>query len=240
MPPDRYPSTQDMRYYVEFTVPPLPSEPGGTYYIYYNMFFDPDGYDNYNQFVPQLMLGGTLCGDHGPPDYTPVWCDFSSWHIGSQYFFTTNSHSTAHAVTGEAIAVDEGDTVYTSMSLSEDDWTWTLNIGIKGTDRMSTVTVDRPFMGLMSGDASWNATVYNTAYIGCDWELYALYGADSFPKYMDYAINVSSTQPRTFWKDWQMRQSSGCKDQPRATSKSAVSKDQKSQIVAYDIGNDGQ
>ena len=44
------------------------------------------GHGRYNQFVPQLMLGSTLCNSSNAPDYDPIWCKLSTWHIGAQYF----------------------------------------------------------------------------------------------------------------------------------------------------------
>ena len=38
----------------------------------------------YNQFVPQLMLGRTLCDSSNHPDYSPVWCTLHKWHIGDR------------------------------------------------------------------------------------------------------------------------------------------------------------
>merc|ERR1719410_1567122 len=68
-PPGRYPASAS--YYTEFNVPPLPSfNPAQqTYYIYYDMHFNPDGQNEDNQFVPQLMLGNVLCNSTNSGTY---------------------------------------------------------------------------------------------------------------------------------------------------------------------------
>ena len=82
-----------------------------------------DGHGRYNQFVPQLMLGSTLCNSSNAPLYTPDWCQLKTWHIGAQYFmglYGCNNQSdaascgfTPKAATGDLIAVSPGDKVYT-------------------------------------------------------------------------------------------------------------------------------
>jgi len=148
-PPTCYPTTPApngpaLVWEAEFDVPPLPAtfdHTSMTDYIYFNIVFgygqphdNPeypscspfcagDGHGRYNQFVPQLMLGATLCNSSNAPDYKPGWCQLSTWHIGAQYFMglygcknqsdAASCGFTPKAATGELIAVQPGQKVYT-------------------------------------------------------------------------------------------------------------------------------
>jgi len=88
-------------HYAEFNVPALPKKLGPTYFVYYNIDWQPPGPSGsdarMNQFVPQLMLGEPLDGSSGPPLYLPKWEKRTSWCFGAQYFFV--STSTIHMFT---------------------------------------------------------------------------------------------------------------------------------------------
>ena len=171
-----YPANSDILYYAEFDIPPLPSsfnENQQTYYIYFNIFFKNALNGKYNQFVPQLMLGATLNNSTNYPDYKPLFSPLNSWYIGSQYFFATtiDSKETDYAATGELIPVNEGDIVYTEFYYNDTSTSWILNMGIKGTNKISTVIATQPYMGKLNTTSSWNEDTYNTTFVGSCCEL---------------------------------------------------------------------
>eukprot|EP01048_Picozoa_sp_COSAG05_P026402 COSAG05_NODE_7184_length_845_cov_0.963807_1_plen_200_part_01 len=138
----RYPARPGIVYYSEMNVPDLPvkfgPETGLTDYLYFNIVFDSAEAQakggHFNQFVPQLMLGGCLTGSSGPPDYKPVFSRLEKWAIGAQYFFALVNHSsptnwTGHAATDKLIHVEPGENVFTQFELS-DDHVWTLSMGV--------------------------------------------------------------------------------------------------------------
>ena len=97
-----YPVRNDINYYAEFTVPPLPKNFSSeqTYYIYFNIFFNNANGGKFNQFVPQLMLGSALTNSTGYPNYNPVFTQLNKWYISSQYFFAlikNNSNSNSNS-----------------------------------------------------------------------------------------------------------------------------------------------
>ena len=236
----RYPTNgnPETNYYAEFNIPPLPSSfnPNQiTFYIYFNMFFDGLGIDEYNQFVPQLMLGGCLCNSTESPDYKPIWCTFTDWYIGSQYFFTTDNHKTAHAVTGDLIKVSPGDIVYTQFTLDSSSFIWRLKMGVKGTNKVSIVEADKPFMGLIKDYQSWNASEFVSAVIGSDWELYGLDNKDNYPPYMNYTMNITTSKAANFWSNWVYHQDNTCDFQPTHYLKNITNNAETQQIVQLDF-----
>ena len=85
-PNARYPTAPSVVFYSEMTVPELPEDFGPktplTDYLYYNIVFDSAGASakggHFNQFVPQLMLGGCLTNSTGPRTHArnlPLLCD---------------------------------------------------------------------------------------------------------------------------------------------------------------------
>eukprot|EP01084_Bolivina_argentea_P059246 108148_1 len=216
-PSSRYPISNS--FYSEFNVPPLPekfSSSSTTYYIYFDLWFDPDGQGEYNQFVPQLMLGNCLCKSTNSGNYNPSWCQFSDWHIGSQYFFTTNNHKTAHAATGDLISVKPGDIVYTEFIYDSTQFSWTLNTGIKNTNSISTVVAKQPYMGIIKDTQSWNEKAYQTTYMSTSWELYGLQDQQSYPKYMNFTSTVKSNNgAANYYENWSFYTATACQSPPK-------------------------
>mmetsp|Transcript_33741 Transcript_33741/g.53992 ORF Transcript_33741/g.53992 Transcript_33741/m.53992 type:complete len:291 (+) Transcript_33741:21-893(+) len=240
-PPGRYPTSAS--YYTEYNVPPLPSsfDPQSmTYYIYIDMHMNPDGQGEDNQFVPQLMLGNVLCNSTNSDDYKPSWCILSEWHIQSQYYFQTDDTKTSHAVTGDMIAVKEGDIIYTEFLYDSTDYVWTLNIGVsKGSNAnaVSTVIATQPYMGLLSENTtSWNEPAYQTAHIGCQWELYGMQQQENYPSNMNYTVTVGSNDgPADWWQVWQANATADCKYQPMLYQDSYVNPQETQQVGHFDL-----
>eukprot|EP01084_Bolivina_argentea_P261078 441071_1 len=239
----RVPTSPNISYYAEYTVPPVPTVIGNCYYIYYNIIFSSDSpYGTNNQFVPQLMLGTALSDSTGSPYYNPIWKHLTSWHIGSQYFFfiQNESSSSGHsgkAVTGKLIDVYEGDIVYTSFSLSENGEIWTLTMGVKGNDSaVSIVKATQPFMGLENHTKSWTEDKYNETRLGCCWELYNIQSEQMYPKYMNYTINTTSNVDESeYWKPWRMGEIPNCSYSPTWSLTSNVNQAQTQQLAYFDI-----
>lgn len=231
-----------------FDVPPLPEifdDAAMTYYDYLNIFWraNPDG-GWMNQFVPQLMLGNALCNSSGAPDYRPHWAELDAWHIGAQYFFgvcdagrdggynCTKDSWTAHAATGDLIAVAPGERVWTNFTLS-DEWVWTLGMGVVGAPaRASFVTVARPFMGLVNGSASWREPTYAQVYDGSCWENYGMVPG-SFPRAWSHNMTVASDAPADWWHAWQMDATADCSWAPLSALDSEVAADGASQVAHW-------
>ena len=176
-----------MNYSASFTVPGLPANKTAwntssdfCYYIYFNIFYPnyvPAG-AQYNQFVPQLMLGDALSSSSGPPHYAPAWGTYESYVFSSQYFFSTldpaTNASTLHAVTGPVLPTVPGEVLLTNMSLSS-DFVWTLSMSVEGDPaRVSTVLVPAPFMGLLPGTSNFSEPFYSKVHFNSCWELYGV------------------------------------------------------------------
>jgi hypothetical protein len=79
----------DVNYTSTYTVPAIPEtfDPDSmTFYLYYNLVMDhaADRIGKYNQFVPQLTLGGSFCNGTGPPEYLPSASSLNplkTWYI---------------------------------------------------------------------------------------------------------------------------------------------------------------
>ena len=215
-----------------------------------------DGHGRFNQFVPQLMLGSALCNSSNAAidpgsnkSYAPYWCKFDSWHIGAQYFFALypdpSNHSSAsgfdsRAATGDLIAVDEGETVYTRFSRhgggrggSEGAVVWTLEMGVVG-DRVpaSVVEAPQPFMGLVPSAPSWGMPDYNVAYAGSCWELYGNTRPSDYPPYMHYRHTFTTPQPENFWHAWALDEGSAVTNCSTTDIGSNVSSGGTMQLVA--------
>lgn len=240
-PSNRYPIS--LSFYSEYNIPPLPKKffPNvQIYYIYFNMWFNPDGTKNDNQFVPQLMLGHALCNSTNSGNYTPSSCFLNEWYIQSQYYFTTNNTKTSHAVTGDMIKVEENDTIYTQFIYDTDQYIWTLNIGIVNTNIKSTVIATEPYMGLLSDNTtSWNEAVYQTAWVGCDWELKYLEEKDNFPLYMNYTVTLKSEDnngsPGNWWREWGFVVEDTCNFEPQHVIQTATNEAKMQQVVTIDL-----
>lgn len=212
--PERdYPVFGGSRFEAKFVVPPLPAifDMSMTYYNYFNIYFDhanrPKG-AKFNQFVPQLMLGTALANSSGPPDYTPQWLELKSWHFGSQYFMgitedeANDDDFKAFAAVGELHPVEPGEYLRTSMILSNDALVWTLTMEVIGDrKRKSSVTVKKPFMGLLNTTFSW--AEYKATRAGSCWENYNMVNATSFPPYWHEVQTLSSPTSGDWWTKWE-------------------------------------
>ena len=164
------------------TVPGLPLNASAwevaTFYLYFNLFFDNDavgGRGVYNQFVPQLMLGPSLTGSTGPPDYNATWSTPSTWIFGAQYFFALNGSDgqgdtfRPKAATGPTFPTVEGEVLFTRFSLSEGfaGPQWLLEMGVVGDpERLSSVVVPSPYMGLLApATQSWSEAQYDHVHV---------------------------------------------------------------------------
>jgi len=218
-------------HYAEFNVPALPKKLGPTYFVYYNIDWQPPGPSGsdarMNQFVPQLMLGEPLDGSSGPPLYLPKWEKRTSWCFGAQYFFeifnSTSNETEAHAATGETYPCEPGEVLYTKYTLSE-NWVWTLEMGVKGDPaRTSIIRIEKPFMGLLPPEQtqSWKEHSYSEAIANTCWEIYDLNEADEYPGTdMEYHITIATDFPGSFaWQDWGTEQPE-CPGHPNVTIKS--------------------
>lgn len=223
-----YPVT-GAKHYTEFDVPGLPANVGPTYFVYYNIDWQPAGPPDsdakMNQFVPQLMLGNPLCDSSGPPLYKPIWHEQKTWVFGAQYFFEifnqTSNRTEAHAATGKTYPCVKGEILFTEYVLDK-NWIWTLRMGVKGDpNRVSTVTVEKPFMGLLpeSQTKSWSESVYSNAVGNSCWELYGIKTADQYPTSgSTYDMRVTANKPDAF--SWSTNWHAGtptCPGHPNST-----------------------
>lgn len=236
-----YPSSSSINYYAEFDVPPIPTVIGGTYYIYFNIFFGNAEGGKFNQFVPQLMLGSALSGSSNYPYYKPIFNNLKTWHFGSQYFFALNNASvssgwSAYAKTGELIDCYAGQTLYTQFSLNDDKNEWTLTMGIKGNETaVSVVTTNVPYMGLLNTTKSWIEDTYNHTFVGSCWELYGISQRGNYPNYMNYTHNISTKSAANWYRQWKMDEIPDCSYSPNYTLNSNVNTQQTDQIALFDI-----
>lgn len=242
----------------EFVVPPLPesfSSTNQTYYDYVNIFWQQNIHPGYmNQFVPQLMLGSALANSSGPPEYRPTWLRLSSWHIGAQYFMAICEDSKDNgsfdkncdrwvpkAATGELVAVEPGEGVFTTFELVDardrSSVEWHLTMGVIGDDsRVSRLVVPKPFMGLVNGTSSWKEEIYDNVYVGSCLENYGMFDPSNYPSFWRINIDIqaangASVQP--MWQDWKMDHNRDCEWQPRSSVRSSTSNQEGTQIVSW-------
>jgi len=232
-----------------FVVPELPAKfdkSSMTYYDYLNVFWrqNPEG-GFMNQFVPQLMLGNALANSTNAPDYTPIWIEMDSWHVGSQYFMALCNGTLGtfdcqnwipKAATGKLVPVEPGEMVETSFVLKEEQGcckkksrlVWILRIGVVGggPERQSVVIVDRPFMGLVNSTHSWGEAIYDDIYVGSCLENYNMKSAESYPPSLEIHVRVRDAPGRdeTFWHDWNLDHAPGCPWQPVSMITNAIHK----------------
>lgn len=232
-----YPVAPGMRFYTTFNVPGLPLNASAiendiTFFIYQNIFFDGGPGEcadcRMNQFVNQLMLGQPLYGSTGPPNYDPLWMPVTTWIFAAQYFMEIYPNGTAKAAAGPWYNCTTGDILWTQYALDSDpndNWVWTLSMGVVGDDsRTSTLVVEKPFMGLLSNETtSWKEPAYGVAhYNGC-WELYGVapYGGTHYPSsssvYDMRTIMGPAQTPFPFQTKWGNDETASCPQHPNAT-----------------------
>jgi hypothetical protein len=110
-------------------------------------------------------------------------------------------------------------------------------MGVKGDPtRLSTVVVEKPFMGLLPADqtASWSEDVYSKAWSNTCWELYGVATAGDYPPTdMFYTINITTATPGSIpWGTWTTQQPS-CPGHPDITI--ATVETPSSQVVQWNI-----
>jgi len=220
-PSSPLPVAADLVYSSVVTVPALPAGPveqwADTQYLWFNLWFDNNtsvAAAINNQFSSQLVLGGIWAqAGQGPPFYQPVSGKVTSYHIQAQYFmkfdpsgskYPSELASGTATVTGRLVAVEPGESVYTTFHISADHSTWTLRVGVLGygPERESVIEVPKPFMGLLDVDGldlQWRD--YDTVLAGCNWEIYGAKGPGSVPTGMSYDVAIAGTKPRR-WTPW--------------------------------------
>ena len=121
------------------------------------------------------MLGPSLTGSTGPPDYNATWSTPSTWIFGAQYFFALNGSDgqgdtfRPKVATGPTFPTVEGETLFTRFSLSEGfaGPQWLLEMGVVGDpERLSSVVVPSPYMGLLApATQSWSEAQYDHVHV---------------------------------------------------------------------------
>jgi len=215
-----------------FDVPGLPTNPNGTtFFIYFNIFFaDPkNSLARMNQFVPQLMLGRPLAASTGAPNYDPIWQYHQRWVFAAQYFFeiynVTTQKIDAHAAAGPLHNVSEGESIYTSFTLDQETWAWTMTMGVVGdATRVSSLVIPAPYMGLLPAaqTKSWSEDVYQAAYVNSCWELYGITEAAQYPSTgsrFDMRTTVNRSNAIAWDTHWSDRGGATCPGHPTSTFK---------------------
>ena len=114
---------------------------------------------------------------------------------GAHYFFevlnATTGQRNSHAAYGQMFPAHAGETLYTSFEQSEHpsgngEVRWTLTMGaLADSERVSTVVVDMPYMGLGASwevpTTSWRELNYTKLCVNACWELYGAVDRDHLP-----------------------------------------------------------
>eukprot|EP01061_Rhynchopus_euleeides_P011269 TRINITY_DN20840_c1_g3_i1.p1 TRINITY_DN20840_c1_g3~~TRINITY_DN20840_c1_g3_i1.p1 ORF type:complete len:310 (+),score=93.77 TRINITY_DN20840_c1_g3_i1:61-930(+) len=220
-------------FYSEMKVPGLPENvsTATTDYLYFNIFFDP-GVPNgiYNQFVPQLMLGDVLDSTSGPPVYWPEFHMHHTWVFGAQYYmsiYNATNQSTGHAATGPTFACEEGEVLFTNFQL-DSDFVWTLTMGVKGDDtRLSTLRVEKPYMGLLDDRPGGNSTAprwsdvpLSTVHVNSCWEMYNVQDREHYPStgtFYDMWVDTPKPDSIAWQTNWTEIEVPTCPGAPRSS-----------------------
>jgi hypothetical protein len=246
----------------QFVVPALPKSfdvTDTTYYDYINIFWRQNVYPGYmNQFVPQLMLGNALATSTNHPDYKPQWIKLNSWHVGAQYFMAICTDDDNHAnktgcdnwsgraATGELIAVEPGEGVFTkfelvhvspSSSQPSAPVEWHLTMGVVGDPyRVSKVVVPRPFMGLVANTTSWMEEIYDMVYVGSCLENYGMERQENYPGFWKIDMNIQTAKDATtqpLWQKWGIDHDRSCVWQPKSIVESTSNVIEGSQTASW-------
>ena len=161
-------ATKDWTLEYRFAVPPLPSSPTwnykvGTVYQWGDVDFDEYGTSGkyklsdyqFNQIVPQLMLGNVLDGDK---NYKPSWSQRNTWVIQAQYYWFRQKTATSYAQAGRVVAVNPGDEITTTIRYMAVSGTIMASIQddtSPGVNAVSTITIFRPFPNDPALFTSW-------------------------------------------------------------------------------------
>ncbi|KAG7354025.1 hypothetical protein IV203_003381 [Nitzschia inconspicua] len=243
----------------EFVVPHLPESfsMDQTYYDYVNIFWRQNVFPGYmNQFVPQLMLGSALANSTNHPNYEPKWLELSSWHIGAQYFMAICDDDdgtdvkgcdkwTPKAATGELVAVEPGEGIFTTFELVETENSanppsveWHLAMGVIGDPtRVSRLVVPTPFMGLLNGTSSWMEDIYDAVYVGSCLENYGMTNSTSYPSFWKIDIEIQTAKDaaeQPMWQNWRMDHDRNCDWQPKSVVCSNTFNQQGTQSASWE------
>ena len=179
------PATQDWTLEYEFIVPPLPTPRTwnykvGTVYQWGDVDFDSYGSKGkyklsdyqFNQIVPQLILGNVLDGNNA--GFAPAWHQRDTWGIQAQYYWYNATTATSYAQAGSIVNVNPGDEITTTINFNARTGTIVASIADKslsGSVGVSTITIARPFPNDPSLFASWSdffnraATASKSSYV---------------------------------------------------------------------------
>lgn len=125
----------------------------------------------FNQIVPQLILGNVLDGD---ASYRPSWKQRNTWAIQAQYYWYREGTATSFAQTGGVVAVNPGDEITTTISYQAEVGTIVASIeddAIPRATGLSTITISRPFPNDPALFTSWRdffnkaTTASKTSYV---------------------------------------------------------------------------
>ncbi len=144
--------TSDWIVTYKFKVQPLPhgnwNYQEQTIYTYGQIDFDRYGSEGpytisdyqYNQLVPQVMIGN--CLDSSDSNYNPYWSTYDNWVFQAQYYWM-NSDDTSYSLCGELIHTSPGAELLTTISYSSS--TGQITASISGSEGTSTIIIDKPF-----------------------------------------------------------------------------------------------
>jgi hypothetical protein len=188
------------------------------------------------RFVPQLMLGPSLTGSTGPPDYNATWSTPSTWIFGAQYFFALNGSDgqgdtfRPKAATGPTFPTVEGEVLFTRFSLSEGfaGPEWLLEMGVVGDpERLSSVVAPLPYMGLLApATQSWSEAQYDHVHVNSCWELYNVDTPHAFPSTgSDVQWTTTTRAPNSidWYRNWSNIEVPTCAGAPTAVFSDEVS-----------------
>ncbi|KAG7350948.1 hypothetical protein IV203_010308 [Nitzschia inconspicua] len=216
----------------EFVVPHLPESfyMDQTYYDYVNIFWRQNVFPGYmNQFVPQLMLGSALANFNQSSNLRTEGCD--KW--------------TPKAATGELIAVEAGEGIFTTFKIVETESRndppsveWHLAMGVIGDPtRVSRLVVPTPFMGLVNGTSSWMEDIYEAVYIGSCLENYGMTNSTSYPSFWKIDIEIQTAKDaaeQPMWQNWRMDHDRNCDWQPKSVVRSNTFNQQVTQSASWE------
>jgi hypothetical protein len=114
---------------------------------------------------------------------------------------------TPKALTGQLIAVEPGEGIFTRLELvskhvsstsyeSSDGpnlHEWHLTMGVIGDEaRTSRLVVDKPFMGMIEPYSnSWMEDIYDNVYVGSCLENYGMFQRDNYPSYWKISVDIT-------------------------------------------------
>jgi hypothetical protein len=225
-------------------VPPLPSALGptsaaeSTINWYFNLIppDGPPGLGHFNQFVPQLMLGETLCGSANSSSgaYQPGACEtpdpLQFWVAQSQYFYALaaewDANATAHVLLGETVAVFPGERVLTNFTLTADGaWLLEMSVlpssppppprrGAAAAPRGPTASRVRATAPYMDASLSWLDPAFNRAVrAGACMEVYGMARRADYPATATMDVTMPAASD-----DWVFVETPTCASAPQGST----------------------